>query len=51
MTDGSVWVGTANGLMQFQKDGGTWRGTAASATWDIRSLFRDTRGHAVGGDR
>ena len=44
--DGSVWVGTANGLVQFQKDGSTWRGTAASDKWDIRSLFRDRRGHA-----
>src|SRR6185436_14245058 len=44
--DGSVWVGTANGLVQFRQDGGTWRGGALSAKGNIRSLFRDARGHA-----
>jgi ligand-binding sensor domain-containing protein/two-component sensor histidine kinase len=43
--DGSVWVGTANGLVQYRRDGGTWHGRAVNARWDIRSLFRDDRGH------
>jgi len=42
--DGSVWIGTANGLVQYRRDRGTWRGSAVSAKWDIRSLFRDGRG-------
>ena len=45
--DGSVWVATANGLLRFRHDGGTWRGSAASPKWEIRSLSRDSRGHAL----
>jgi len=44
--DACVWVGTANGLVLFRRDGGTWRGRALSTKLDVRSLFRDARGHA-----
>jgi signal transduction histidine kinase/ligand-binding sensor domain-containing protein len=44
--DGSIWAGTASGLMQFRREGDTWRGRTVSARWDIRSLYRDTRGQA-----
>jgi signal transduction histidine kinase/ligand-binding sensor domain-containing protein len=44
--DGSVWVGTTTGVMQFQHDGGTWRGRRVSDQGNIRSLFRDARGRA-----
>src|SRR5918994_4722019 len=44
--DGSVRVATANGIMQFHNDGGTWRGRRVSDWRDVQSLFRDAHGRA-----
>ena len=44
--DGTVWVGTASGLLQFRREGGTWRGARLGPASDIRSLFRDASGVA-----
>jgi two-component sensor histidine kinase len=38
-SDGSVWVDTTNGPMQFHLEGGTWRGTARTSV-DVPSRHR-----------
>jgi ligand-binding sensor domain-containing protein/two-component sensor histidine kinase len=49
-SDGSVWVDTSNGPMQFRREGGTWRGTART-TLDVPSVHGVASGSATVGEQ